>query len=75
VSFLFRKYLKNAPDDEMSQAEASEVSSEEPRDVPPLEITLWPPSPKVQIILIAVAIGLFNLILLGIWAYVLYRVA
>jgi hypothetical protein len=33
---------------------------------------MWPPSPKVQIILIAVAIGLFNLILIAIWAIALY---
>jgi hypothetical protein len=32
--------------------------------------TLWPPSPKVQIILIAAAFGLFNLLLLVIWAVV-----
>lgn len=32
---------------------------------------LWPPSPKVQIILIAAAFGLFNLLLVVIWAVVL----
>lgn len=35
---------------------------------------LWPPSPKVQIVLIAMGFGLFNLILLAIWALVMvYR--
>lgn len=35
---------------------------------------LWPPSPKVQIVLIAMGFGFFNLILLAIWAIVMvYR--
>jgi hypothetical protein len=32
----------------------------------------WPPSPKTQIILIAVGIGLLNLLLIVIWAIALY---
>ncbi len=32
---------------------------------------LWPPSPKTQIILIAAAFGLINLVLLVIWAFVM----
>lgn len=32
---------------------------------------LWPPSPKVQIVLIAAAFGLFNLLLVAIWAIVM----
>lgn len=32
---------------------------------------LWPPAPKVQIILIAAAFGLFNLMLIVIWAVVM----
>ncbi len=32
---------------------------------------LWPPSPKVQIVLIAAAFGLFNLLLVVIWAIVM----
>jgi hypothetical protein len=35
---------------------------------------LWPPSPKMQIALIAVGFGLFNLVLIAIWAVVMvYR--
>jgi hypothetical protein len=35
---------------------------------------LWPPSPKMQIVMIALGFGLFNLILLAIWAIVMvYR--
>jgi hypothetical protein len=32
----------------------------------------WPPSPKMQIVLIALAFGLLNVILLVIWAVALY---
>lgn len=32
---------------------------------------LWPPSPKMQIILIAAGFGIFNFILLAIWAWVM----
>lgn len=32
---------------------------------------LWPPSPKTQIVLIAAAFGMFNLILIVIWAIVM----
>ena len=36
--------------------------------------TLWPPSPKMQIALIAIGFGIFNLILIAIWAVVMvYR--
>ena len=46
------------------------VDIESPDD----EWQLWPPSPKMQIILIAVVFGLFNLLLIGIWAAVMvYR--
>lgn len=35
---------------------------------------IWPPSPKMQIAMIALGFGLFNLILLAIWAVVMvYR--
>lgn len=40
------------------------------RDV---EWRLWPPSPKMQIVLIAVAFGLFNFLLLAIWAIVMVK--
>lgn len=47
-----------------------ETSHEEPaRDQTGWQ--LWPPSPKVQIILIAAAFGLFNLLLVVIWAIVM----
>lgn len=32
----------------------------------------WPPSPKTQIVLIAIAFGLLNLLLIAIWAIALY---
>lgn len=47
--------------------------SEEPTQKPEGEWQLWPPSPKVQIILIAAAFGLFNLCLLAIWAFVMIK--
>jgi hypothetical protein len=35
---------------------------------------LWPPSPKMQIAMIALGFGLFNLILIAIWAVIMvYR--
>jgi hypothetical protein len=35
---------------------------------------LWPPSPKMQIAFIAIGFGLFNLLLIAIWAVVMvYR--
>ena len=37
------------------------------------EWRLWPPSPKMQIVLIAVAFGLFNFLLLAIWAIVMVK--
>lgn len=32
----------------------------------------WPPSPKTQAILFAIVLGLFNLLLILIWAVALY---
>ncbi|MDQ4045022.1 MAG: hypothetical protein M3173_06200 [Chloroflexota bacterium] len=32
----------------------------------------WPPTPKTQVVLIAIGIGLFNLLLILIWAIALY---
>ncbi len=46
---------------------------DEPQDDRPGDWRLWPPSPKMQILLIAMAFGLVNLCLLAIWAYVMYR--
>jgi hypothetical protein len=37
------------------------------------EWSLWPPSPKMQIALIAAAFGLFNFLLLAIWAIVMIK--
>jgi len=47
--------------------------ADDPRKDNPGEWKLWPPSPKVQILLIAAVFGLINLCLLAIWAYVMYR--
>jgi hypothetical protein len=73
MSFLFRKYLKDEHGNDISQSSPGEVSPEETPPVQPLEFRLWPPSPKAQIILIAVALILFNIILFGIWAIVLWQ--
>jgi hypothetical protein len=39
----------------------------------PADWRLWPPSPKMQIVLIAAGFGLFNFMLLAIWAWVMIR--
>ncbi|HEV2067461.1 MAG TPA: hypothetical protein VGR08_11560 [Thermomicrobiales bacterium] len=50
----------------------SEQSPSDDESTPePVDWRLWPPSPKVQIVLIAAGIGLFNLMLLVIWAIVM----
>jgi hypothetical protein len=46
--------------------------SEETREKTPGEWKLWPPSPKMQIAMIAAIFGLFNFCLLAIWAYVMF---
>jgi hypothetical protein len=48
-----------------------EEQVEEPRPKAPDEWRRWPPSAKVQIVLIAAGFGLLNFILLGIWALVM----
>lgn len=45
--------------------------AEAPRPKDPDEWRLWPPSAKWQIVLIAIGFGLFNFILLAIWALVM----
>ena len=32
----------------------------------------WPPTPKMQIVLMVLVLGLINLILVGVWAIVLF---
>jgi hypothetical protein len=32
----------------------------------------WPPTPRTQIVLIGLGLGLFNLLLIAIWAIVIY---
>jgi len=44
---------------------------EEERARDPAGWQMWPPSPKMQIVLIAAAFGLFNLMLVVIWAIVM----
>lgn len=46
--------------------------ADEPRQNKQGDWRLWPPSPKVQILLIAGVCGLINLCLLAIWAYVMF---
>jgi hypothetical protein len=53
-----------------------DVEVDDRTDVPSGNDTwrLWPPSPKVQILLIAGAFGLFNIALIALWAIImLYR--
>ena len=53
---------------------ADEEAEEAPASADQKDWQLWPPSPKMQIVLIALAFGAFNLILLAIWAIVMvYR--
>jgi hypothetical protein len=59
----------SAQDDNPSGHDTEEP--ERPQDGMPDDWKLWPPSPKVQIILVAAVFGLINLCLLGIWAYVM----
>jgi hypothetical protein len=54
-----------------TQREPDDTMTEEPEITKPDDWQLWPPSPKVQIILVAAVFGLINLCLLGIWAYVM----
>ncbi len=58
--------LPTVTEDQPENAEDSAVNS-----LP--DWRLWPPSPKMQIVLIAIAFGLFNCMLLGIWAWVMIR--
>ncbi len=47
--------------------------TEEPRDDKGGDWRVWPPSPKVQILLIVAVFGLINLCLLAIFGFVLIR--
>lgn len=47
--------------------------TEEPRDDKGGDWRIWPPSPKVQILLIVAVFGLINLCLLAIFGFVLIR--
>ncbi len=47
--------------------------TEEPRNGKKGEWQIWPPSPKVQILLIVAVFGLVNLCLLAIFGFVLIR--
>lgn len=49
------------------------LMAKEPRDERKGDWQLWPPSAKVQILLIAAVFALINFCLLAIWAYVMYR--
>jgi hypothetical protein len=60
----------NPPIEEHNGA-PDEVQEEAPRPKDPDEWRLWPPSAKVQIVLIAAGFGLLNFILLAIWALVM----
>lgn len=59
------------PTDQSEENPAVDVGETAPRGD---EWRLWPPSPKMQIALIAITLVLFNLLLIGIWAAVMvYR--
>lgn len=56
-------------DESTNQREASVEDVNRPKD--PNEWRVWPPSAKVQIVLIAAGFGLLNFILLAVWALVM----
>lgn len=70
MAFLFRKYTRDLPEDDISQDEADPVPTEE---IPELEFTLFPPSPKAQIILIATGFFLFNILLIATFAILMFN--
>jgi len=59
------------PGDEAGNMDTAEPTTPDPASLD--EFRLWPPSPKTQIILIAVAFGVFNAILLAIFVYVMIK--
>ena len=65
--------------DRPDKHETSDKIEQEPTETQPVpgpqldEWKLWPPSPKMQIVLIAIGFGLFNAMLLAIWAWVMIR--
>lgn len=70
MAFLFRKYSRDVPEDDISQEDTEPVPTEE---IPELEFTLFPPSPKAQIILIAAGFFLFNILLIAIFAILMFN--
>lgn len=49
------------------------VPNEHPgRDKPRRDWLDWPPTPRVQIVLVAAVCGLINIMLIAIWALVMY---
>lgn len=70
MGFLFRKYTRDLSDEDVSRNDPETV---EPEEKPQLEFTLFPPSPKAQIVLIAVGFFLFNIALTGIFAFLVYN--
>jgi hypothetical protein len=49
------------------------MTNDEPKEKQPGEWQLWPPSPKMQIAMIAAVFGLINFCLLAIWAIVMIK--
>jgi hypothetical protein len=62
---------ETAPPERPDEEPTADPDEERPR--PGTEWTLWPPSPKMQIVLITIGFGLFNLMLIAIWAWVMVR--
>jgi hypothetical protein len=62
--------------DELEHSETTDRDPVESQPTPGPQLDdwkLWPPSPKMQIVLIAIGFGLFNFMLLAIWAWVMIR--
>jgi len=59
------------PDTTPTSESTEHTSLENPAPTP--EWQLWPPSPKMQIAMIAAAFGLFNFLLLAIFAIVMAK--
>jgi len=62
--------------DDVETTGATDLEPPESEPTPGVQLDdwkLWPPSPKMQIVLIAIGFGLFNVMLLAIWAWVMIR--
>jgi hypothetical protein len=72
---LLDLYRVRKPEDDRPVEGGDEDVEEEPKPEPLPRITmseLWPPSPRVKMLYIGLAFFLINMLLICIWAYVLF---